>query len=192
MAEPAAHAAASPLNVPNALTLARIAMVPALLLVLFSEPHGSLTAAGLFALASATDALDGYLARSRGLVTDVGKVLDPLADKLLVVSVLVSLVYLDRVAAWIVAVILGREVVVSLLRSYAGRSGVTVPARPLGKVKMCVQVLAVLLLLGATDPAAASVDAVLYAMVAITVVSGIDCMLDVRRRLRPRRRSAAA
>lgn len=187
MGEPVAHAAASPLNVPNALTLARIAMVPALLLVLFAEPHGSTTAAGVFALASATDALDGYLARSRGLVTDIGKMLDPLADKLLVVSVLLSLVYLDRVAVWIVAVILGREVLVSMLRSYAGRHGLTVPARPLGKAKMCIQVLAVLLLLGAADPTAATVDAVLYAAVAITVVSGIDCALDVRRRLRPLR-----
>ena len=189
MPERAVHAAASPLNVPNALTLARIAMVPALLLVLFSEPHGSMTAAGLFALASATDALDGHLARSRGLITDLGKVLDPLADKLLVVSVLVSLVYLDRVAVWIVAVILGREVLVSVLRSYAARSGISTPARPLGKVKMCVQVLAVLLLLGATDPTAATVDAVLYAAVAITVVSGVDYVVDVARRLRRLRRA---
>jgi CDP-diacylglycerol--glycerol-3-phosphate 3-phosphatidyltransferase len=190
MADPAVHAA-SPLNVPNALTMARIAMVPALLVALFSEPNGSMTAAGLFALASATDALDGHLARSRGLVTDIGKVLDPLADKLLVVSVLLSLMVLDRVAVWVVAVILGREVAVSLLRTYAGRYGLTVPARMLGKVKMTLQVAAVLLLLAAPDPTAVFVDVVLYSAVAVTIASGVDCALHVRSRLRAVRRRSA-
>jgi CDP-diacylglycerol--glycerol-3-phosphate 3-phosphatidyltransferase len=188
MADPAVHAE-SPVNIPNALTVARIAMVPALLVALFLEPNGSMIAAGLFALASVTDALDGHLARSRGLVTDVGKFLDPLADKLLVVSVLLSLVVLDRVAAWIVAIILGREVAVSLLRAYAGRRGMTVPARPLGKIKMGLQVLAVLLLLAASDPHAFFVDEILYSAVVVTVASGADCALDVWRRLRAARRA---
>lgn len=187
MSDPAVHAV-STLNVPNALTFARIAMVPALLVALFASPDdGSMTAAGLFALASVTDALDGHLARSRGLVTDVGKFLDPLADKLLVVSALLSLVLLDRVAAWIVAIILGREVAVSVLRTYAGRRGMTVPARPLGKIKMGLQVIAVLLLLAAPDPHATLVDVALWSAVIATVASGVDCALDVWRRMRAQR-----
>jgi CDP-diacylglycerol---glycerol-3-phosphate 3-phosphatidyltransferase len=186
VAEPVAHAAASPVNVPNALSAARIALVPALLWVLIAQPHGSLLAASLFLLASLTDALDGHIARSQGLVTDLGKVLDPLADKLMVVSVLVSLAALDRVAWWVVAVILGREVVVSVLRSRAAaRGGCDVGARPLGKLKMTLQVAMVIALLAAPDPGAIGVVALVWATVAVTLVSGADCAWHLRRRPAP-------
>jgi CDP-diacylglycerol--glycerol-3-phosphate 3-phosphatidyltransferase len=180
-----AQGATSPVNVPNALSAARIALIPVLLWYLFADPNGSLTAAVLFALASVTDVVDGHLARSRGLVTELGKVLDPLADKLMVVSVLLSLVVLDRVPAWAVAVILGREVVVSVLRSRASRRGGTeVGARPLGKMKMAFQVALGLVLLAAPDANAAAVLTLLYATVSVTVVSGIDNAVHL---LRPRR-----
>jgi CDP-diacylglycerol---glycerol-3-phosphate 3-phosphatidyltransferase len=190
VAEPVLHAAPSPVNVPNALSAARIALVPVLLFVLMTRPHGSLLAASLFALASITDALDGHLARSQGLVTDLGKVLDPLADKLMVVSVLVTLAMLDRVAWWVVALILGREVAVSLLRTRAAREGRDVSARPLGKVKMGLQVLMVFLLLAAHDPSAPTVETIVLVTVAVTVVSGIDCAVHMLRR--PRWSTAAS
>jgi CDP-diacylglycerol--glycerol-3-phosphate 3-phosphatidyltransferase len=177
-------AEASPVNVPNALSAARIALVPVLLWILFADPDGgSTTAAALFAIASITDVVDGHLARTRGLVTEVGKVLDPLADKLMVVSVLLSLVLLDRVPFWAVLIILGREIAVSVLRSRASkRGGTEVGARPLGKLKMAMQVLLVLVLLGASDPEAAGVLALLYATVAVTALSGLDIALHLRRR----------
>jgi CDP-diacylglycerol--glycerol-3-phosphate 3-phosphatidyltransferase len=183
-----AYAEASPVNVPNALSAARIALVPVLIWVLFAETNydGSMLAAALFAIASITDVVDGHLARTRGLVTEVGKVLDPLADKLMVVSVLLSLVVLGQAPFWAVGLILGREVAVSVLRSRASRrGGVEVGARPLGKAKMALQVTLVLVLLAAPDPSAAGVLALLYATVAVTVVSGLDIALHMRRGRRP-------
>ena len=185
MADPAVHAAPSPVNVPNALSAVRILLVPVLLVVLIEQPEGSLLAAALFAAASLTDILDGHLARTKSLVTDLGKVLDPLADKLMVVSVLVLLVALDRVALWAVAIILGREVVVSLLRSRAVRRGRDVSARPMGKIKMGLQVLMVLVLLAAPDPSALGVELLVLATVAATVISGADVALGLRRRPAP-------
>ncbi len=184
-ADQAVHAQPSPVNVPNALSAGRILLVPVLVLVLVAEPRGSLVAAALFALASLTDILDGHLARSRKLVTDLGKVLDPLADKLMVVSVLVSLAMLDRVAAWVVAVILGREVAVSVLRSRAAREGRDVAARPLGKVKMGFQVAMVLVLLAAPDPTAEPVLLLVAATVFVTILSGLDCAAHMMRRTAP-------
>lgn len=164
-----------------------------LLWLVFAETpfDGSAVAAAIFAAASLTDIADGHLARSKGLVTELGKVLDPLADKLMVVSVLLSLVLLDRAPLWAVAVILGREAWVSVLRSRASRrGGCEVGARPLGKVKMGLQVALVLVLLAAPDPGAAGVLALLYATVAITAVSGIDMAVHIRRS-RTRRPGAA-
>jgi CDP-diacylglycerol---glycerol-3-phosphate 3-phosphatidyltransferase len=184
-AEPIVHAAPSPVNVPNALSAGRILLVPLLVAVLVQEPSGSLLAAALFALASLTDILDGHLARSKQLVTELGKVLDPLADKLMVVSVLISLALLDRVSVWVVAVILGREVAVSLLRSRALREGRDVSARPLGKVKMGLQVAMVLVLLAAPDPGAGFVQLLVGATVGVTLLSGADAALAMRRPRRP-------
>ena len=190
MPDPFRGAAADPsqVNVPNARSAARIALIPVLLWVLFTEPNGSTTAAALFALASITDIADGHIARSRQLVTPLGKVLDPLADKLMVISVLASLVILDRVPAWAVAVILGREVFVSVVRSRASQRGCEVGARPLGKVKMGMQVLLVLVLLYAPDPTAAAVDVLLYSTVLITLMSGLDFAAAIRRDPKSRKR----
>jgi CDP-diacylglycerol---glycerol-3-phosphate 3-phosphatidyltransferase len=173
-----------PLNLPNALTLIRILLVPVLVVALTVEsPGGSTIAAIVFAIAALTDGLDGYIARSRQAITTFGKVMDPVADKLMVAAALISLVSLDRVAAWVAMVIIAREFAVSGLRIAAGQQGVVIPATLLGKAKTIVQVAAVLALIAAGDADDAWVQALVYAMVAITVVSGADYFLNFRRRL---------
>src|SRR5205085_1322214 len=135
-------------NLPNTLTLGRIFLVPLLVVVLLTRfdwwyPFGissDVFAAGIFGLASATDWLDGYLARRRKQVTDMGQWMDPLADKLLVTAALISLAARGLAPAWMVAVILGRELSITVLRSLAHARGVTLPASPLGKIKMVSQV----------------------------------------------------
>jgi CDP-diacylglycerol--glycerol-3-phosphate 3-phosphatidyltransferase len=173
-----------PLNLPNALTLMRILLVPVVVVALIVEsPGGSVIAATVFALAALTDGLDGYFARSRQAVTTFGKVMDPVADKLMVAAALVSLVSLDRLAAWVAMVVIAREFAVSGLRIAAGQQGVEIPSSSLGKLKTIVQVAAVLALIAASDPDAALVQALVYSMVAITVVSGADYFLNFRRKL---------
>ena len=113
-----------PVNVPNVLTLVRIVAVPVLVVALLDEtPDGDVIAAIVFALAALTDGLDGYIARRRKQVTTFGKLMDPLADKLLVIAALISLVSLDRLAAWIAMVIIARELAVTGLRSLAAERG---------------------------------------------------------------------
>ena len=130
-----------PLNLPNALTLVRILLVPVLVVALTDEsPGGSTIAAIVFAIAALTDGLDGYIARSRQAVTTFGKVMDPVADKLMIAAALISLVSLDRLDGWVAMVIIAREFAVSGLRIAAGQQGVVIPASMLGKVKTIVQV----------------------------------------------------
>jgi CDP-diacylglycerol--glycerol-3-phosphate 3-phosphatidyltransferase len=136
------------MNLPNALSIGRIFLVPLLVVVLLTKLEGKeLIGAAIFGLASLTDWLDGYLARRRKQVTTLGQLLDPLADKLLITAALVSLVQNDVVPAWIVAVILGREFAVTVLRSIAHSRGIVIAASPLGKFKMASQVVAILLLI---------------------------------------------
>src|ERR687890_630505 len=111
-----------------------------------------LAGAAIFAIASITDWLDGYLARRRGQVTWLGQVLDPIADKLLTSAAFISLVQLDLAPAWMVALIIGREFAITALRSLAYAKGVTIPASPLGKIKMASQVTAILLLILGSGP----------------------------------------
>jgi len=142
-------------NLPNALTLGRIFLVPLLVVVLLTNPKDlnlfgvskEIVGALIFAVASLTDWLDGYLARRRGQITDFGQWMDPLADKLLVTAALVSLVYMGLASAWMVTVILGREFAVTVLRSVAHARGHALPASPLGKIKMVAQVAAILILI---------------------------------------------
>ena len=173
-----------PLNVPNALTLVRILLVPVLVAVLLqAAPNGSWIAAGVFALAAVTDTVDGYLARSRRSVTTFGKVMDPIADKLLVAAALISLVSLGRVDAWVAMVIIAREFAVSGLRVAAGVQGVVIPASRLGKAKTITQVAAILALIAAHHPSEAWVQVLVYLAVAITLASGADYFLNFRRRI---------
>jgi CDP-diacylglycerol--glycerol-3-phosphate 3-phosphatidyltransferase len=127
-------------------------------------------AAAVFALAALTDGLDGYFARSRGSVTTFGKLMDPLADKLLIVGALVSLVSLNRLEAWVAMVIIAREVAVTILRTIAAERGIVIAASWLGKLKTVLQIAAVIALIVA-DPAPLGVDLLVYAALVVTVIS---------------------
>ncbi len=172
------------LNLPNALTVLRILLVPVLVVALLGETdNGDLYAAIIFALASVTDAVDGYLARSRNAITNFGKLMDPVADKLLILAALLSLVSLGRVQAWVAMVIIAREFAVTVTRMGATQQGVVIAANWWGKAKTVVQVACVFFLI-AIDGSPAWLDALVYATVAITVVSGIDYFFGLRRLLR--------
>jgi CDP-diacylglycerol--glycerol-3-phosphate 3-phosphatidyltransferase len=172
-----------PLNLPNALTLLRILAVPVVVVALLGEiDNGDVIAAAVFALAAATDGLDGYIARRRNQVTNFGKLMDPLADKLLVVAALISLVDLNRLAAWIAMVIIARELAVTGLRTLAADHGVIVAASWLGKVKTTLQIAAIFALI-AYDPSPAWVDLLVYVALAMTIISGADYFVSLRRTL---------
>ena len=140
-------------NLPNYITLSRIFAVPLFIWILsshiFGDLHGQreLLASTIFILASITDGFDGYLARKRGQITTMGMLLDPLADKLLIAAAFVGLVQFNPhiVPAWIAVVIIGREFLVSGLRSIAAQQGFTIDASDLGKVKMVVQIVVVVI-----------------------------------------------
>jgi CDP-diacylglycerol--glycerol-3-phosphate 3-phosphatidyltransferase len=169
------------MNLPNALTITRLLLAPVVVVLLTLAAEGSFLVAALFVLAAATDGLDGHLARSRGTVTRFGIIVDPLADKLLVLSTLFTLVALDRLAAWVAVVVLGREVAVSALRYVAGRRGTLIPAGSLGKAKMAGQVATVVVLIAVPDTGATWVLALVYATVLVTIASGVDYFLSYRR-----------
>lgn len=181
-----------PLNVPNVLTVLRMLAVPVLVVALLGEtPDGDVIAAIVFALAALTDGLDGYIARRRREVTTFGKLMDPLADKLLVVAALVALVSLDRLAAWVAMVIIARELAVTGLRSVAAEQGVVIAASWLGKAKTLLQVTAIICLI-AFDPSPVWVDVLLYLAVAATLISGADYFLGLRKRIAEHRAEQAA
>jgi CDP-diacylglycerol--glycerol-3-phosphate 3-phosphatidyltransferase len=179
------HVPASAMNLPNALTLTRIFLVPLLVVVLLTRFEGrlifgvrkELVGAAIFAIASLTDWLDGYLARRRQQVTGFGQIVDPLADKLLISAALISLVQMGLAPAWMVAVIIGREFAVTGLRSLAYSRGVVMPASPLGKIKMVAQVVAILALIIGDDhlPGVYAIgNAVLWLVMAAALVSAAD------------------
>ena len=172
-----------PLNLPNALTLLRILAVPVVVVALLGEtPNGDALAAAVFALAAATDGLDGYIARSRDSVTTFGKLMDPLADKLLIIGALLSLVSLDRLEAWIAMVIIAREVAVTILRTIAAERGIVISASWLGKGKTVLQIGAVIALIAA-NPAPVWVDVLVYLALVVTVLSGADYFFGLRKRI---------
>ncbi|MBR5346758.1 MAG: CDP-diacylglycerol--glycerol-3-phosphate 3-phosphatidyltransferase [Deltaproteobacteria bacterium] len=132
------------LNLPNLLTLGRIIAIPVLVvLLLFDNRRCSFWAAAVFGLAAFTDWLDGYLARRWGMVTNMGKFLDPLADKLVVQAALIMMIPLGRVPAWAVFVILARELMVTGLRSIASSEGIVIEASTLGKMKTIFQMASI-------------------------------------------------
>ena len=172
-----------PLNLPNALTLSRIAFVPLMVVLLLGEEPGPIpAAAAVFGVAALTDAADGHLARSRDMITTFGRIADPLADKLLVGTALASLVVIDRLALWIALVIGLREAGVALLRWHAGRHGVILHVSSLGKAKTASQMSAIVLLMLVPDAGAPWVAALLLGVVALTVVSGLQYLLAFARR----------
>jgi CDP-diacylglycerol--glycerol-3-phosphate 3-phosphatidyltransferase len=174
------------LNIPNALTLARLALIPAILFSFDGRfPHHQMLAFALFVAASVSDSLDGRIARRFAKVTTVGKFLDPLADKLLILAVLALLVQDSLLPAWVVVVIVGRELLITGLRTIGAAQGLIIAATPFGKTKTISQMLAVgLLMLERPYPALAGV-AVLAVAVAVvfTVFSGLDYAWRYRRLL---------
>jgi CDP-diacylglycerol--glycerol-3-phosphate 3-phosphatidyltransferase len=172
-----------PLNLPNLLTVLRIMLVPALVVALLGNtPGGDVLAAVVFALASLTDFIDGYLARARDSITTFGKLMDPLADKLLIVAALVSLVSLHRLAAWVAMVIITRELAVTVLRLAATQAGVVMAASMFGKVKSCLQIVTILAIIAVHGPPV-WVTALLYVTVVVTVLSGLDFFFGLRKRI---------
>jgi CDP-diacylglycerol---glycerol-3-phosphate 3-phosphatidyltransferase len=181
-----------PLNLPNALTLLRILAVPVVVVALLGEtPNGDALAAGVFALAALTDGLDGYFARSRDSVTTFGKLMDPLADKLLITGALLSLVSLHRLAPWIAMVIIAREIAVTGLRAIAAERGIVIAASWMGKLKTVLQIAAVIALI-AVDPSPLWVDLLLYLALIVTVISGADYFFGLRKRIEELERERAA
>jgi CDP-diacylglycerol---glycerol-3-phosphate 3-phosphatidyltransferase len=185
------------MNLPNTLTLVRMFLVPLLVVVLLTEFEGrqilgmpkELAGAGIFAIASITDWLDGYLARRRRQVTWLGQMLDPIADKLLTSAAFISLVQLGLAPAWMVALIIGREFAVTALRSLAYTRGITIPASPLGKIKMVSQVTAILLLIvgGGPLPLLGPIGhATLWVVMLLAVVSAVDYYRRFQRLLNAR------
>jgi CDP-diacylglycerol---glycerol-3-phosphate 3-phosphatidyltransferase len=173
------------MNLPNSLTIVRMFLVPILVVVLLTEFEGrriagvqkELVAAAIFGLASMTDWLDGYLARRRRQITWLGQMLDPIADKLLTSAAFISLVQLNLAPAWMVAVIIGREFAITALRSLAYSKGITIPASPLGKIKMGSQVTAILLLILGWGPLpwlAQAAHVALWAVMIAAMASAVD------------------
>ena len=164
------------MNLPNKLTLARVIAVP-FFIVLFLMGYNC-WAAVLFIAAAATDALDGHLARKNGLVTNFGKIMDPLADKILVISALILLVQTGDVAGWMVIVILAREFTVAGLRTVAAADGTVIAAGMAGKIKTVLQMIAVPLLLLENWPFSYTgipMDVImLWACVIMTIISGVE------------------
>ena len=137
------------MNLANKLTLIRIILVPVFLVFLIVKgiPYGSIIATLIFILASITDKLDGYIARSRNMVTNFGKFMDPLADKLLVASALICLVELHIIPGWAAIIIIAREFAVSGLRSIAAAEGRVIAACWWGKIKTVIQIIAIIMCL---------------------------------------------
>ncbi len=164
----------------NSLTLARILMVPLLVLFLLEgSPPAQYFAAGLFVMAAFTDWLDGHLARTRDQVTPLGEILDPVADKLLILAALIPLVSLGRADAWVVGILLGRELLVTAFRAVAARQGLVVPAGGLGKIKMGLEVSAIFfLILNVLAPLG---TILIWAAMMAAVISAVDYFRQIIR-----------
>jgi CDP-diacylglycerol--glycerol-3-phosphate 3-phosphatidyltransferase len=159
------------MNLSNGLTVTRVLLIPVFLSVLLTGmPNARMTAALLFLLAAGTDGLDGYLARKRREVTNFGKLMDPLADKLLISSALIALVQVGDLQGWIAIIIIGREFFVTGLRGVAASEGLVIAAGSLGKIKTITQMAAILWIL--LDWAFA--EYLMYAAVFFTLWSGVD------------------
>ncbi len=170
------------MNLANKITLLRVLMIPIFMIILLSDlKWNNYIAAGIFIVASITDTLDGYIARSKNQVTSFGKFVDPLADKLLVTTALVCLIEMGKVPAWIVIIILAREFTITGFRTIAASEGVTIAASPLGKIKTITQLVAIISLLINNYPFRLinfPFDKVmLYISLFFTLLSGIEYIL---------------
>ena len=176
----------SALNLPNLISLSRVFLAPVVMVFLamrgrfdyvFGISLGDLLAGIVFIIASLTDAADGYIARKRGIVTNLGKFIDPLADKILVVAALISLVELQRLPAWMVVIIVSREFIVSGVRMVAASDGIIIAASKGGKIKTVTQIAAICLMIFNVPYIA--IPAMWLAMI-LTVSSGMDYLIKAK------------
>ena len=176
------------MNLPNKLTIARMCMVPLFMIALMmNTPASRLIATVIFALASLTDMLDGQIARKYNMVTNFGKLMDPLADKVLTAAAMICLVELGDLAAWIAVVIIFREYLITGLRSVAASENIVVAANIWGKVKTVCQMFALMLLM--LKPQIMALCGVniglwlMYVAVILTVYSGLDYVLKLNKQI---------
>lgn len=167
------------MNLANKLTIIRIILVPIFLIFMtLNKPYSIFVAIFIFIIAALTDKLDGYVARSRNEITNFGKFMDPLADKLLVTSALVSLVEYNIIPTWAAMIIIGREFAVTGLRAVAASEGVVIAASWWGKIKTVIQIIAIIFGLITLVYNPAYIRYITYisiiAAVIITVISGVD------------------
>jgi CDP-diacylglycerol--glycerol-3-phosphate 3-phosphatidyltransferase len=185
------------MNLANKITIARILLIPFLLVFLQPYPewledksfifthlnhYGIYYAAVLFVLTAATDKLDGHIARKYNMVTNLGKLLDPLADKLLISAALIMLVFLHMVSGWVAIIIIGRELVITAIRSVASSQGIALAADNYGKIKMVFQVIAITAILLNNYPFAFLTDIpvdniLMFIAVVLTVYSGLNYII---------------
>jgi len=176
------------MNLPNKITCCRFLLIPVFVLVVYLVGGwlGSFLGFIIFAVASATDALDGHIARSRNLVTDFGKFMDPLVDKMLVTSALILLVSMGLVDAWLVIIIMAREFAITGLRTLAVEKGMVIAASGLGKIKTISQMLAICLLLCCSAPFFPNEvfywagQVLMYIALIMTVISGVDYIVKCK------------
>ncbi|MDI3537377.1 MAG: CDP-diacylglycerol---glycerol-3-phosphate 3-phosphatidyltransferase [Eubacteriaceae bacterium] len=174
------------MNLPNKITVVRIVMIPFFIAALLIDfPYHQPIAATLFVVAALTDSLDGYLARSRNLVTDFGKFMDPLADKLLVCSALICFVQLGSVPAWMVIIIIAREFAITGLRTLAASDGIVIAASKWGKAKTISQMIAIVIILLNNWPFSIwniPMGTIMMVIATIlTLISGIDYLVINRK-----------
>ncbi len=174
------------LNLPNILTFSRILLVPVYIVLFYDPtPTRAIAAAGVFGVAALTDLLDGYLARRRAQITTIGRLLDPIADKLLVLAGLVLLVQFHRIEAWIAIAMIAREIGVTGIRAIGAAEGIIVQAGTLGKYKVVLQIIAIILLTleGAVFLPFVSLSALgmvaLYLALGFSIISGIQYAVDI-------------
>ncbi len=178
------------MNLPNRLTMLRVIMIPFFVVFMLTDFAGDASkwiALGIFIAASLTDLLDGHIARKRNLITNFGKFMDPIADKLLVCSALVCLVDLGKIASWVVIVIIAREFVISGFRLIASDNGVVLAASYFGKFKTTFQMIMICLMIADIGKLALLTEIVMWAAVALTVISLIDYLWKNRGILSDRR-----
>lgn len=166
------------MNLPNKITVFRVCIIPLFLVFLLVPQinYGEYIAAAIFLIAALSDALDGYLARKKNLITNFGKFMDPLADKLLVSSALIALVELSRIPSWVVIAIIGRDFIISGFRLIASDSGLVIAASWWGKIKTNVQIImCLMLIININNPIINILEQLMiYLALALTIISLVD------------------
>ena len=167
------------MNLPNKLTIFRVILIPFFVVLLLFDitAYDKWIALAIFIVASLTDFLDGYIARKYNLVTNFGKFMDPLADKLLVCSAMICLVELARIPAWVVIVIIAREFIISGFRLVASDNGVVIAASYWGTFKTTIQIVMICLMIADLEPLILITQIVMWVALALTVISLVDYLI---------------